>query len=485
MIEFAFASAASLAAAVRERHVRSRDLLEMYLARVEELNPEINAVVDLQPEKARAQADAADAAIARDERAGPLHGVPMTVKEAFDVEGLATTWGSPAHRGNIAMSTAESVRRLERAGAIVFGKTNNPLMLADWQSFNQVYGTTSNPWNHEYTPGGSSGGSAAALAAGLTGFEWGSDIGGSLRVPAHFCGIYAHKPTWGIVPPDGHGLAPAPPTDISVVGPMGRGAEDLEIGLRATAGAFGPASRGWKLELLGCAKRDLSEFRVALMDNAAPAEVDGEIREALGRLAAFLRGKGASVDDTARPAFDLEEVARDTTLLVRGATSAKLPAEEFERSWRLRNERAATDDSYAVRYARGIAAFHREWLQAHQRRFQRLLAWEQFFVRFDLLLCPPASTAAFHHDHSLPREARTALVNGQSRPQVEQVFWTGFAGSTHMPATVAPLDRTSAGLPIGVQIVGPLHGDLTCLRFARLLEREYRGFEAPPHLLPH
>ena len=479
MKEYVFASAAAQARAVRELRVSARALLEMYLERVEALDGRINAVVVRQFEQARKAADAADAALKKGADVGPLHGVPTTVKEAFDLEGAPTTWGAPAQKSNIAKTTAVSVERLQRAGAVVFGKTNNPLMLADWQSFNEVYGTTANPWNLDHTPGGSSGGSAAALAAGFCGFEWGSDIGGSLRVPAHFCGIYAHKPTWGIVPPEGHGLAPAPPTDVSVVGPMARSAEDLEIGLKVTAGAHGPAARGWKLALPACEKKSLKEFRVAVMDDAAPAEVDGELREALGRLVSFLRSKGTTVEN-ACPDFDLEEVARDTTLLLRGATSGKLPMQEFENAWRLRNERPEADDSYQVRYARGIAAFHREWLQTHARRQKRLLSWEDFFSRFDVLICPPASTAAFRHDHSMPRDARTAMVNGRPRLQVEQVFWAGLAGTTWLPATAAPLARTAAGLPIGVQIVGPLHGDFTCLRFAQLVEHEYRGFDAPP-----
>jgi amidase len=263
---------------------------------------------------------------------------------------------------------------------------------------------------------------------------------------------------------------------------MARGAKDLEVSLGVTAGAHGPASRGWKLELPACEKQTLKDFRVAVMADAVPAPVDGEIRDAIGRLAEFLEGRGATVDRTARPEFDLEEVSRDTTLLIRGATSGKLPAAEFDTAWRVRNERPESDDAYPARYARGIAAFHREWLVTHNRRFKRGRAWEEFFARWDLLICPPASTAAFRHDHSQPRDARVVMVDGKPRASIEQVFWAGLAGSTYLPATVAPLARTAGGLPIGVQIIGPLHGDLTCLRFARLLERDYRGFEPPPQL---
>ncbi len=482
MTDLAFESAVALAAAVRERRITARALLELYLERVEKLNPSLNAIVVLEADKARAQADAADSALARGEKPGPLHGVPATVKEAFDLAGTPTTWGSPAHKANIAATTAVSVERLQRAGAIVFGKTNVPLFLADWQSFNDVYGTSVNPWDPERTPGGSSGGSAAALAAGRVGLEWGSDNGGSLRVPAHFCGIYAHKPTWGIVPPEGHGLAPAPPTDISVVGPMARSAKDLRLMLALTAGPHGPAARGWKLALPECRKRSLRGFRVAAMLDAPQAEVDAGVRECLESAIEFLRREGARVDTSARPAIDLEDVARDTVLLIRGATSAKLPKEEFERALRQRGELEASADDYVARHARGVAAYHREWLIEHDRRYRMQLAWERFFEEWDLLLCPAASTTAFRHDHSQPRHERLVPVNGRPRPAIEQVFWAGLAGIAHLPATVFPVGRAPDGLPVGLQAIGPLYGDYTCIAFAELMEARYRAFEAPSAL---
>jgi len=478
--EFAFAPATALAAAIRERRASSRDLLEMYLSRVEALNPALNAIVVLQADKARALADAADAALARGEPVGPLHGVPMTVKESFDLEGAATTWGSPAQRNNIARSTAEALQRLQRAGAIVFGKTNVPLFLADWQSYNEIYGVSSNPWNTGHTPGGSSGGSAAALAAGMTGLEFGSDIGGSLRIPAHFCGIYCHKPTYGIVPVAGHGVALNAPTDVSVCGPMARSATDLRLALGLTAGPHGAMARGWKLALPECNKRHLREFRVAVMADAPQAEVDAEVRAALDAAVAFLRAQGAQVDTAARPGVDLEDVARDSVTLIRGATSGKMPRADFDNALRQRAELNPSDDTYPARFARGVAAYHREWLIAHDRRFLMQLAWERFFSEWDLLLCPPASTTAFRHDHGQPRHARLVTVNGRSRPSIEQGFWAGLAGIAHLPVTVMPVGLSGAGLPIGMQAIGPQYGDLTCIAFAELMERHYRAFEPPP-----
>ena len=203
MENLAFAPALSLASKIRHKDMSARELLEFYLQRVEHYNPRLNAIIFRQDEKARQRADAADAALARGEVWGPLHGVPMTIKESFDWVGSPSTWGNPVYQHNYPQRDAVAVERLQTAGAIVFGKTNVPLMLVDWQSFNDVYGTTNNPWDLTRVPGGSSGGAAAALAAGLTGLELGGDIGGSIRNPAHYCGVFGHKPTYGIVPSAG------------------------------------------------------------------------------------------------------------------------------------------------------------------------------------------------------------------------------------------------------------------------------------------
>ncbi|MEI2735803.1 MAG: amidase family protein [Rhodoblastus sp.] len=248
--KLAFASARALAAMVREKKTSAVELLDFFLARVERLNPRINAVILQRADEARKEAAACDAMTAKGQSLGPLHGVPMTVKESFDVAGTPSTWGLTAHRDNIAKEDALSVARLKAAGAIVFGKTNVPVWLADWQSFNPIYGTTSNPWNVERTPGGSSGGSAAALAAGLTGLELGSDIGASIRNPAHYCGVYGHKPTFDICPRDGHLLPGAySHGDLAVIGPLARSAYDLEMALDIIAGPNSLDATGLRLEL--------------------------------------------------------------------------------------------------------------------------------------------------------------------------------------------------------------------------------------------
>jgi len=264
MTDYTFASATDLARLIKTRQVSSTEMLEHYLKRVDQYNGPINAVIAQNRDEARERAKAADTALARGEDWGPLHGVPMTVKESYDVAGYKTTWGVPEMKDNVAREDALSIRRLKGAGAVIFGKTNVPLRLADFQSYNDIYGTTNNPWDKGRTPGGSSGGSAAALAAGLTGLETGSDIGGSIRNPAHFCGVFGHKPTWNLLPPRGHAMPGVKtPADISVIGPLARSARDLETALLVMAGPDEIQSRGYSLSLKRLGK-PVSALRVAV-----------------------------------------------------------------------------------------------------------------------------------------------------------------------------------------------------------------------------
>src|SRR5213083_3088860 len=308
MLDIPFRSARQLAAEIRKQKIGCLELLDLYVGRVEKYDGALNAVVVRDVERARARARAADGAVASGDSWGPLHGVPMTVKESYDVAGLPTTWGVPTHKGNIAASDAVVVERLLGAGAVIFGKTNVPLLLADWQSFNAIYGTTNNPWDLARTPGGSSGGASAALAAGLTALEAGSDIGSSIRNPAHFCGVYGHKPTWGIVPRTGQALPwQGAPVDIDVVGPLARSADDLALALGVMAGPDEIEAAGWALKLRPPRQKRLRDFRVALMLDAPAIAVDREVQDRLQALANFLRRSKVSVDERARPAIDTDE----------------------------------------------------------------------------------------------------------------------------------------------------------------------------------
>jgi amidase len=405
----------------------------------------------------------------------------MTVKESFDVAGLPTTWGLAQYKETQAAADALAVDRFRGAGAVVFGKTNVPVYLADWQTFNPVYGTTNNPWDPTRVPGGSSGGSAAALAAGLTGLEAGSDIGASIRNPAHYCGVYGIKPTWGICSPRGHSLGgTVAQSDISAIGPLARGADDLDLALGIMAGPDSVDGAGWKLDLPGPKKQHLAEFRIAIMLDDTNAETDREVQDILQGLADALAKKGATVSDTARPRIDTGEAQRTYIHLLRAATSGRQTASEFEANRAKAAALGDDDESYLARMLRGMTSSHRDWLAANEKRQKMRLEWARFFEEWDLLLSPAAASAAFPHDQKGERHERTILVNGKQVPTTDQLFWAGFSCMAYLPGAVAPAGLTPAGLPVGVQIVGPQYHDRSCIHFARLLEREWRAFTPPP-----
>jgi amidase len=481
MLPLPFRSAKDLATAIRRKKIGAVELLELYVERMTEHNPAINAIVVTDLPGARARARAADRALGRGRSWGPLHGVPITVKESYDVAGMPTTWGVPELRDAIATSNALLVDRLLGAGAVLFGKTNVPLHLADWQSYNAIYGTTNNPWDPTRVPGGSSGGSAAALAAGLTGLEAGSDIGASIRNPAHYCGVFGHKPTWGIVPPRGQALGGnVAQTDISVVGPMARSADDLDLALGIVAGPDAVDAAGWQLKLAPCPKKRLRDFRVGIVLSDPACEVDVEVQDRLQALADFLGRTRAKVSDRARPDVDTREAHAVYIRLLRSATSGRLTAAEFAKSLEAARSMAPDEESYYARMVRGNTLFHRDWLAANETRHRMRLGWAEFFREWDVLLCPAAASAAFPHDHVGERHERTIVVNGRRVPTTDQLFWAGYSCLVYLPATVAPCGFTPAGLPVGVQIVAPQYADRTAIHFARLLEREFQGFVPPP-----
>jgi amidase len=480
MLDLPFRSATELSAALRRKKIGCLELLDLYLKRVARYNPQLNAVVVLDAERARKRARAADRALARGEVWGRLHGLPMTIKESYDLVGTPTTWGVPSLKDNYPPKNALVVDRLLQAGAVIFGKTNVPLYLADWQSFNEIYGTTNNPWDLSRSPGGSSGGSAAALAAGLTGLEAGSDIGASIRNPAHYCGVYGHKPTWGIVPPRGQALpGRVAQGDISVVGPLARSAADLDVALAVMAGPDAIDAAGWRLDLRRPRKKTLREYRVAVMLDDPESEVDREVQDRLQALADFLGKKRATVSDRARPDVDRREAHRIYVLLLRAATSGRLTPEEFRQNLEAAHALRPDDESYYARMTRGNTLYHRDWLALNEARHKMRLRWAEFFEAWDLLLCPPAASAAFPHDQAGERYARTIRVNGRDVPTTDQLFWAGLFGMVSLPSTVAPGGLTPGGLPVGVQIVGPQYGDRTCIAFARALEREFQAFVPP------
>jgi amidase len=473
--------AVELADALRRGQVSSRELLEHFLARVEGVGSGLNAVVTLDTERARARADAADAARSRGESWGPLHGLPMTVKDVFETAGLRTTAGAKPLADHVPQRNAVAVQRLLDAGAIVFGKTNTPAWAMDWQTYNEIYGTTSNPWDPERTPGGSSGGAAAALAAGLTSLELGSDIGGSIRIPAHYCGVFGHKPSWGVVPQRGH--IPGLPgslieADINVVGPMARSVADLRLALGVLAGPLPDRAVAWRLELPAQRRERPGDWRVAawLDDPAFP--VDDAVRERLEAAVEALRRAGVAVDPAARPPFALPAAVDLYRRLLAPVTAVTLEDEHFA-ALVAGAERTAEESDLAL-FQRALGMRHREWLLLHDQREHMRAAWADFFRDIDVLLCPVAPVPALLHDHSEPFVLRSIEVNGAPRPYTDHFAWMGPVGAALLPATAAPVGCTPEGLPVGVQIVAPYLEDLSALGFAELLAQETGGYRAPP-----
>ena len=474
----AFASAVELARQIKAKTIGCAELLAHYFERVDRHNPALNAIVVQIRDKAMARARAADEALAGGEDWGPLHGVPMTVKESYDVAGTPTTWGLPELKNNIAAKDALSITRLQRAGAVVFGKTNVPLMLSDFQSYNDIYGTTNNPWNTDCVPGGSSGGAAAALAAGLAGLETGSDIGGSIRNPAHFCGVFGHKPTWNLLPPRGHATPGVlSPSDISVIGPLARSAADLEVAVGVMAGPDEIASRGLRVELPALGKAP-NELRVAVWRDDAMAPVDDAIAARVDAVADTLRGLGAQVDFDARP-VDAKHTHFVYQYLLQATMSARLPEDRFARALAAVEELPADDDSLGATIARAQVARFRDWTANNERRTHLRWSWHEFFQRFDVVVAPIMATSAFPHDHR-PFGERTVQVNGKPVGYFEQVFWAGLASVAYLPSTVVPTGPDADGLPIGVQIIGPEYGDRITIGVAELLEKEGFSFTPPP-----
>jgi amidase len=475
----AFESATTLLERLRSRKIGSRELLEYFIGRIERY-PGVNAVVVRDFERARARADQADRAFQRGESLGPLHGLPMTIKESFQLTGTPTTFGFPEFRDNVATGNAVVVERLLGAGAVIFGKTNVPPALMDGQSWNEIYGRTVNPWDATRTPGGSSGGAAAALAAGLTGLELGSDIASSIRNPSHYCGVFGHKPTYGLCPQRGHMLLDVlQATDIAVVGPLARSAKDLALELSVIAGPAGAEANAYSLALPRSPRQSLREFRVAILPDNSFAPVDTTVQQLLAKLGDFLSNEGATVAHGEQPAFDGEKYYRHFMVLLRAAVAAETPDDEFARDLELARGASVGTREMARLNAYGATLTHRDWLRLTEQRERFREAWRRFFERFDLLLCPVLSTAAFPHS-TVPPQQRMLTVNGGEVPFENQLFWAGLAGLCYLPASVAPVGLTPQGLPVGVQIIGPQFGDLTCLKFAQLLEERYRAFVPPP-----
>lgn len=479
MDDWGLRSATDLAEAVRSKQVSAVELLDHFAARIEALNPLVNAVVTMDLDGARARAKELDDLLVRSGPIGPLHGLPITVKDTLETAGIRTTAGAEQLADHVPDNDADAVARAKAAGAIVFGKTNTPPFATDHQTYNELFGTTNNPWDTSRTPGGSSGGSAVAVAVGLTSFEIGSDIANSLRSPASHCGVFGHKPTYGLVSQRGH-IPPLPGSldepDISVVGPLARSPDDLDLLLGVLAR---PPKDGSSPRIREPRADSLDGYRLAAWFETTHFPTAPAVGDVLGSATDRLRKAGAKVDDAARPGFSMIEAREVFNALFVAVSSANMSAEEKNE---LRTHR--DDEGPLGKFARNAMMTPEEWAAFDERRQVLRARWAEFFREFDALLCPCNPLPPIHHDQPEQRGlTRTVKVDGVSYRYFDQSVWAGVGGVAFLPGTAAPAGLTHDGLPVGFQIIGPYQEDRTCIDVARRIAEVLGGYEPPPMAL--
>jgi amidase len=484
----ATASGAEQLEALRRGDLSSEELTRTYLERINQFDSDLNAVVTVDEQGALADARERDRERAEVHERGPLHGLPITIKDSFEVAGVCSTAGIRALRDYVPAVDAEAVARLRSAGAVILGKTNIPTANADFQTSNPVYGVTNNPWDLERTPGGSAGGGAAAVAAGLSAIDFGSEIGGSLRLPAHFTGIYGHKSSTRTIPLGGH-LPPGPKsprrysvdTDLVAAGGQARGAKDLELLLRAVAGAPDLEAACWRLEFPEPRSRELEGFRIGAWLEDPFAPLDGEVEAALERAVAELEAAGARIDRSPAIPSPLAESHRIFETLLYGAFAedrSTFSAKGAAYMWRAM---AVQPLGHPWRVWRWLLQSHRNWIGVYGRAMRLRHEWSRFFRSFDVVLMPVSPTPALpHHRKDHDRFGRTYLVNGKRRRYDEQPAWNGVANLAGCPATVLPAGQSRSGLPVGIQAMGPLGEDLTTIEFAKLAGDVLGAYAPPP-----
>jgi amidase len=482
--QWSFKIATELSAALAAKQASAVELAQHVIGRIERHDGRINAVCVRDFDRGLAAARAADAARRRGET-GPLLGIPLTVKESYNVAGLPTTWGNPAQKDFVPAEDALPISRIKQAGGVLLGKTNVPLGLGDWQSYNDIYGTTNNPYDLGRTPGGSSGGSSAALAAGYGPLSMGSDIGGSLRVPAFHCGIYAHKPTLALVPSRGHTPPPLPPLpfepDLAVIGPMARSAADLTLLLDVVAGPDPlDAGTAYRLALPPSRHRELKDFRVLLIDSDPVMPTASSVCILIDTLADNLGKAGVTVTPTSPLLPDFAASSRLYMRMLMSFLAASFTPEIFAGAVAAAGQLAPDNISLAAERLRGIALSHRDWLMADGGRARLRAQWRELFKSFDAVICPVMPTPAYPHDHSPDQGTRRIDIDGKAYVYPDQLAWAGIATLPGLPATAIPIGFSPEGLPVGVQIVGPWLEDRTPLKLAELIEREFGGFVPPP-----
>ncbi len=472
-----YSSAGAMLAALRDREISAAELTELHIARIEAHDGEINAIPVRTFDRARAEAEAADARLAAGESA-PLLGLPMTLKESTQTGGLPQSAGIPDFKDYAPQHDGLLAGAVFDAGAGLLGKTNIPVALGDWQADSPVYGRTNNPWDLTRTPGGSTGGGGAALATGMTPLEVGSDIGGSIRVPAAYCGVFGHRPSETAIPRSGaFPLAdlPNPAFFMGVQGPLARTAADLTLLFDVLRGPDIGDEIGWQQALPPARHDKLGDFRVAVIDSVIGARASSQMQARLDELASLLSREGATVQ-AAAPAIDMQAYFDDYASLLQTMITQAMPRDEREAR---AAELEASGDPANAAQARGLVIDAHDYLALIRRREEARLAWREFFSDWDVVIAPMTLDSAFPHQTEAFDE-RTLTVDNQTVPYFSNILFPMLAIFTGLPSTAFPAGRDSQGLPLGLQAIGPSLEDYTPLKFAELVERDWHRFEAPP-----
>jgi amidase len=474
-----YASASDAANAIQAKQVSSVELTKLMLDRIEKLNPKLNAIVTITAESAMQRAKEADAALAKGEIWGPLHGVPCTIKDTFETAGVLTTAGAPFLKNYIPKQDAVSVARMRAAGMVMLGKTNVPLMAGDWQSYNDLFPTSNNPWDPGRTPGGSTGGGAAATAAGLGYLTLGSDIGGSIRVPSHFCGLFGHKPTVDVVPLRGH-IPPPPgstnvPNYLAVAGPLARSAADLLLALKVLAGPGPDDAIAYKWTLPPARKKSIREYKIRYVLEHPMCPVTAEVKSRIQAALDALRKAGASLEEGCPAGIDVADQYMSYLRLLAPVILEGWSEQELEK---LKKSKPPQGDLFWTLFKEAAAGSPSKWVEANVHRYAARAAWGNYFRDYDAFLMPVDFVPAFPHDHTADQNARVLKTPEGPRRYTDQIFYPSFAVMTGLPATAAPVGLTKDGLPVGIQILGPWLEDATPIFVAQTLEQEF-GFQVP------
>lgn len=480
--DYVFLSATELAREIRKKSITSLGITKYIIERIEKFNPDLVAISTLAKEMALDRATSADMALTKGLVWGALHGVPITIKDSFRIAGVVTTAGTTELKSFIPKTDAIVVQRLKQAGAVILGHTNVPYLLADTQSYNEIFGTSKNPWDHSLTPGGSTGGGAAALAAGLSYLSVGSDLAGSIRHPAVFCGVYGHKPSLEVIPREGQ-IPPMPGrismrADMSVAGPLARSAADLKLAMEILGGPYHEEAMAYQWHLPPARGTRMTDYHLGYVVDDPICPVVPEIKQMMEQTIDALTEAGVTLQEGWPEGLDIHEQLKNYLYLLYYNHAGKLQDQDIDR---LRQLATKDDGSLEVMTAQAYTRPHKYFKITNEARIRGRRIWQDYFKKFDGFLLPAAFCVAFPHDHSEPLEQRQIPTSVGPRPYGDLFFWIALPSLTGHPATVAPVGLDENGLPVGIQIIGPYLEDATPIDIAGKLADYTDGFLQPPN----